>query len=78
MTFHLKDYLRTNESKFSPPKNRKMEFDEHIQSLNNVHIENLDKSFRSNLNKREWIELNQLKNNPDNVVLLEKLTSDLQ
>ena len=57
--------LFKNESKFYPIKIRNKELDQYIDSLNNLHIENINKSFISNLSKREWIELNQLKNNLD-------------
>ena len=57
--------LIKNESKFYPVKYRNKELDQYIDSLNNLHIENINKSFTYNLSKREWIELNQLKNNLD-------------
>ena len=60
--------LVKSDSRFYLPKNTDKELDQHIDSLNNLHIENIKKSFKSNLNKREWIELNHFKNNPDIVI----------
>lgn len=50
--------------------------DQYIDSLNNLHIQNIENSFKSNLGEREWIEpidLSQLKNNPK--IVIEKADS---
>ena len=68
--------LVKNESKFYPPKNRNKELDQHIDSLKDLHVRNISKPFKNNFNKIEWVELNQLKNDPDMVI--KKLTREVQ
>ena len=56
------DSIIKNKSAFNPPRNRDKILDQNIDSINSLNLPDLQKAPKSNLSKREWAAINNLKN----------------